>query len=355
MQRLNMRHVAERAGVSVGTVSNVLNRPEVVAAATRERVLTAIDDLGFVPNNAARQLRGIKSPSIALVVLDIDNPFFTEVARGVEQAAAEAHHLVILASSGSVASREDRALRMLEEQRVAGILVSPVSKGNSPRLTAIRRRGTPIVMLDRHRSQRDHCSAAVNDVSGGKLVAQHLVSLGHERLGFVNGPTTLKPCAERRQGFLTVLGEHALELRPDHDFVAPTMTIEAGEDAARTLLDRPDRPTALFCANDLLAIGAERAAIDLGLRIPDDVAIVGYDDIRFAATSLVPLTSVRIPAYELGYEAARLLIDEATNAAQHRHTRLRFEPELIVRASTRPAGNGAARGARAAVAGPAAT
>ena len=342
MQRLNMRHVAERAGVSVGTVSNVLNRPELVASATRERVLTAIEDLGFVPNNAARQLRGIKSPSIALVVLDIDNPFFTEVARGVEQAASEAQHLVILASSGAAAGREDRALQLLEEQRVAGILVSPVSKGNSPRLTALRRRGTPVVMLDRHRSQRDHCSAAVNDVSGGKLVAQHLVSLGHERIGFVNGPTTLKPCAERRQGFRSVLAEHGRELAAAHDLVASTMTIEAGEAAARELLGRPGRPTALFCGNDLLAIGAERAAIDLGLRIPDDVAIVGYDDIRFAESSLVPLTSVRIPAYELGYEAAKLLIDEAANPAEHRHTRLRFEPELVVRASTRPAGNGSA-------------
>jgi LacI family transcriptional regulator len=337
MQRLNMRHVAARAGVSVGTVSNVLNRPELVATTTRERVLAAIDDLGFVPNNAARQLRGIKSPSIALVVLDTDNPFFTEVARGVEQAAAEAHHLVILASSGSVADREDRALRMLEEQRVAGILVSPVSKGNSPRLTAIRRRGTPIVMLDRHRSQRDHCSAAVNDVSGGRLVAQHLVSLGHTRIGFLNGPTTLKPCAERRQGFLGVLGEHGLELAAEDDLEAGTMTIEAGESEARALLGRRRPPTALFCGNDLLAIGAERAAIDLGLRIPEDVAIVGYDDIRFAATSLVPLTSVRIPAYELGYEAAKLLIDEATNPTEHRHTRLRFEPELVVRSSTQPA------------------
>src|SRR3954468_24432758 len=125
MARVTIRHVAERASVSLGTVSNVLNKPELVAEETRVRVLGAIDELGLVRNNAARQLRGVKSAAIALVVLDFDNPFFTEVARGVEHAAAEAGHLVILASSGTAATREDEALRMLEEQRVAGILISP--------------------------------------------------------------------------------------------------------------------------------------------------------------------------------------------------------------------------------------
>src|SRR3954447_26729702 len=130
MARLTIRDVAELADVSLGTVSNVLNRPEVVAETTRLRVQAAIEELGFVRNNAARQLRGIKSSAIALVVLDFDNPFFTELARGVETAAAETGHLVILASSGSAAARQDEALRTLDEQRVAGILMSPA--GNAP-------------------------------------------------------------------------------------------------------------------------------------------------------------------------------------------------------------------------------
>jgi LacI family transcriptional regulator len=335
MARLTIRDVAERAGVSLGTVSNVLNRSELVAEETRVRVQAAIDELGFVRNNAARQLRGIKSPSIALVVLDFDNPFFTEVARGVEHAAAAAEHLVILASSGSDPAREDRALRLLEEQRVAGILISPASRTASPRLREIRGHGTPIVLLDRHRSRRDQCSAAADDTSGGRQVAQHLLALGHEHIGLLNGPSSLKPCVERRDGFVEVLDKAGVQLDAAHDLVAETMTIEAGEEAAAGLLGRPGGPTALFCGNDLLAIGAERAALARGVRIPEDLAIVGYDDIRFAETSLVPLTSVRNPAYELGFEAARLLIDEATNGSGHRHERLLFEPELIVRQSTR--------------------
>ena len=189
-------------------------------------------------------------------------------------------------------------------------------------------------MLDRHRSRRDQCSVAIYDTTGGRLVGEHLISLGHRRIGLINGPRSLKPCAERRDGLLEVLGRHDLALAPEHDLETETMTIDAGEEAAADLFERRKIPSALFCGNDLLAIGAERAALARGLRVPDDLGIVGYDDIRFAQTSLVPLTSVRNPAYELGYAAAKLLIDEATNAREHRHERLLFEPELVVRQST---------------------
>jgi LacI family transcriptional regulator len=350
MARQTIREVAERAEVSLGTVSNVLNRPELVAEETRGRVLAAIDELGFVRNSAARQLRGIKSAAIALIVLDFDNPFFTEVARGVEHAAAQADHLVILASSGTAPSREDQALRLLEEQRVAGILMSPATSTPSPRLREIRSHGTPIVLLDRHRRRRDQCSVAVNDTSGGRQVGEHLLSLGHTRIGLINGPRSLKPCAERREGLFSVLSANGVEIAPPHELETDAMTIEAGEAAMTELLTRPKPPSAVFCGNDLLAIGAERAALAHDLRIPEDVAIVGYDDIRFAATSLVPLTSVRNPAYELGYQAAKLLIEEATDGAQHRHQNVLLEPELIVRASTRGAGAGTDTAPSAAVA-----
>jgi|1186.fasta_scaffold08775_2 LacI family transcriptional regulator len=334
MARVTIRHVAERASVSLGTVSNVLNKPELVAEETRLRVLGAIDELGFVRNNAARQLRGIKSAAIALIVLDFDNPFFTEVARGVEHAAAQADHVVILASSGSAPTREDQALRLLEEQRVAGILMSPATRIPSPRLREIRGHGTPIVLLDRHRKRRDQCSVAVDDTSGGRQVGEHLVALGHTRIGMINGPRSLKPCVERREGLCEVLSTRGLGLERAHELETEAMTIGAGEEAMAALLGRGRPPSAVFCGNDLLAIGAERAALARGARIPEDVAIVGYDDIRFAATSLVPLTSVRNPAYELGYQAASLLIEEATDSLHHRHRNVLLAPELIVRSST---------------------
>jgi LacI family transcriptional regulator len=171
-------------------------------------------------------------------------------------------------------------------------------------------------------------------------VAEHLVELGHRRIALINGPVSLKPCAERRDSFLSALGTHGIGLSAAHDVEAPEMTIEAGEQAAAKLLRGSARPTALFCTNDLLALGAERAALASGIRVPSDLAIVGYDDIRFAATSLVPLTTVRNPSFELGYESTRLLLDEALNKVDHAHRRLLFEPELIVRASTFDAGAG---------------
>jgi LacI family transcriptional regulator, galactose operon repressor len=334
MARLTIRDVADHAEVSLGTVSNVLNKPQLVADETRKRVLAAIDELGFVRNNAARQLRGKKSAAIALVVLDFDNPFFTEVARGVEHAAAASGHVVVLASSGTAPSREDEALRLLEEQRVAGILISPATSTPSRRLREIRGHGVPVVLLDRRRKRADQCSVAVDDTSGGRMVAEHLVGLGHTRIGLVNGPRRLKPCAERRDGLVAVLGERRLELAAHHEIELDAMTIEAGEAGMTELLGRRPLPSAVFCGNDLMAIGAERAALAHGLSIPGDVAIVGYDDIQFAATSLVPLTSVRIRAYELGYEAAKLLIEEVTAEERHRHRTVLLQPELIARSST---------------------
>jgi LacI family transcriptional regulator len=334
MRRLTMRDVADRAGVSLGTVSNVLNRPEVVAGKTRTRVLEAIAETGFVRNNAARQLRAGRGQAIGLVTLDIDNPFFTEVARGVERAADEAGLLLILCSSGGSREREDRQLGLLEEQRVAGILMSPIERNPARSVRDIHARGTPVVLLDRHRSARNWCSAAVNDTNGARLVAEHLVELGHKRIGLINGPVTLKPCAERRSSFVAALSENGLELDPEHDIETSEMTIEAGAAATDRVLEARRSPDALFCTNDLLALGAERVTLARGLRVPDDIAIVGYDDIRFAATSLVPLTTVRNPSFELGYQSTQLLLDEAAEGNRHKHRRLLFEPELVIRTST---------------------
>jgi LacI family transcriptional regulator len=334
MTRLTMREVADRAGVSLGTVSNVLNKPDLVATDTRDRVMAAIEEIGFVRNDAARQLRGGTAQAIGLVTLDIDNPFFTELARGVEAAAEEANLMLFLCSSAGSLERENKQLRSLEEQRVAGILMSPIERDPSKNVRDIHKRGTPVVLLDRHRSTRHWCSVAVNDTRGARLVAEHLIELGHKRVGLLNGPINLKPCWERRESFIATLAENGLKLSSALDVEAPEMTIEAGADAAARLFEAKAPPTALFCTNDLLALGAERAALSRSIRIPEDVAVVGYDDIRFAETALVPLTTVRNPAFDLGYEATRLLIDEATNGSSHKHRRLLLEPELVVRSST---------------------
>jgi LacI family transcriptional regulator len=333
MKRLTILDVAERAGVSVGTVSNALNRPEIVAEKTLASIQAAMDELGFVRNAAARQLTGAKSPAIGLIVLDIDNPFFTEVYRGVEAAANEAGYLVVVCGLSGDPTHERRQLRLLEEQRVAGILATRVGKGNSRVYSQMRKRGMPVVLLDRRSASRNQCSVAVDDVAGGRLAGEHLCGLGHERVALVNGPRDWNQCADRRAGFLAALEGAGATLPEEADLEVEKMTIGAGEEAARDILAAAEPPSAIFCTNDLLALGVEHALIAAGHRVPEDFAIVGYDDVAFATMAFVPLTSVRQPANELGKRGAEQLLGEATDDA-HKHEQIVFEPELVVRAST---------------------
>jgi LacI family transcriptional regulator len=327
---VSIKDVAARAGVSVGTVSNVLNRPDTVSSATATRVRDAIRDLGFVRNESARQLRAGKSRVVGLLVLDVGNPFFTELARGAEEVLTEAGLAVMLCSSDDDPEKEARYLGLLEEQRVQGLLVSPIDAVDK-RLAEIRRRGTPVVMVDRTATSRNQCSAAVDDVQGGRLAAEHLLGQGHRKLAFVGGPAALQQVADRSRGAHeavgSVRGAALTVLEP------AAMTVAAGRAAAADLLALKKRPTAVFCANDLLAIGLQQALLTEGVSIPGDVAVVGYDDVELAAAVSIPLTSVRQPTRRLGRAAAKLLLEESSGEA-HRHRHLVFAPELVVRESS---------------------
>jgi LacI family transcriptional regulator len=332
---VSVKDVAALAEVSVGTVSNVLNRPETVAPQTRDRVTAAITKLGFVRNESARQLRAGRSRTLGLVVLDVANPFFTDVARGVEDAANAAGLAVILCNTDEKISKEDSYLELLEEQRVRGILITPADTISS-RLAGMRRRGTPVVLLDRRASRKDQCSVSVDDRLGGELAVAHLLDTGHRRIAFVGGPLALRQVHDRLSGShdaVTKAGRSGVELTIE---VTTSLNVAAARAATQRLLALPKRrvPTAVFCANDLLALGVLQELTHLGLKVPSDVAIVGYDDIDFAAAAAVPLSSVRQPRHQLGRTAAELLIDEADEATTHKHRQVVFEPELVVRESS---------------------
>ncbi len=331
----SIRDVAAHAGVSVGTVSNVLNRPHLVAPATRARVQEAIAALGFIRNESARQLRAGHSRTIGLVVLDVSNPFFTDVARGVEDATTAAGLAVILCNSDEKAERERRYLDLLEEHRVQGILITPVT-GVSERLHQLQRRGMPVVLLDRWASTRDHCSVSVNDVYGGELAATHLVKQGHQRIAFVGGPFAIKQVYDRHDGAERALLAAGLPATALTVVETPALNFTAGRGAGEQIADLPphQRPTAAFCANDLVALGLLQEMTRRQLRVPGDLAIVGYDDIDFAAAAAVPLSSVRQPRNQLGRSAAQLLIEETSEDRTHSHRQLIFEPQLVVRDSS---------------------
>jgi LacI family transcriptional regulator len=315
-------------------VSNVLNRPATVSGPTRHRVQAAIEQLGFVRNESARHLRAGSSRTIGLVVLDIANPFFTDVARGVEETANAAGLAVILCNSDDLPAKEAAHLDVLAEQRVQGVLITPTAE-LSPALEALRARGVPVVVLDRRATGPDQCAVAVDDVQGGRLAADHLLERGHRRIAFIGGASGLPQVNERHQGVeLAVAEAHASDaaltvLSPEK------LTVAGGREAARQIIGMAAarRPTAAVCANDLIALGVLQEMVRHGVRVPHDFAIVGYDDIDFAAAAAVPLSSVRKPRQELGRRAAELLLDEARGEG-HRHEQLLYEPQLIVRESS---------------------
>jgi LacI family transcriptional regulator len=329
-----VKEVAAAAGVSLGTVSNVLNRPDRVSPATRARVERAIADLGFVRNEGARQLRVGKSRALAYVMLDAANPFFIDVAQGIEDTAAELDLSVFICNSDNRASREAAYLKRLEQQRVQGVLITPVDPDDAL-LEELPRRGTPLVIVDRTRRTNTHCTVSVDDVMGGEFAARHLLELGHERIAFVGGPTTIGQVQDRHAGVRRALQQSGSSSSTLTDLTTAAMTVAEGRNAWERWAGLPaaTRPTAAVCANDLLALGLLQKCVASGVRVPEDLAIVGYDDIEFAAAAAVPLTSVRQPRRKLGATAAELLLDESTNP-DHEHSQIVFTPALVVRAST---------------------
>lgn len=334
---MGIKQVAQHAGVSPGTVSNVLNRPERVAAATRARVEQSIRELGFVRNGSASTLRAGHSSTIGLMVLDLANPFFTDLARGVEDVASERGYAVILSSSGESGERERRNIRVFAEQRVRGVLVTPVGD-DGENADLLRERGVPVVLLDHPTARANQCSVAVDDVAGGELAVGHLLSSGARTLAFVTGPSSLRQCTDRRKGALRALRTAGLGREAMRELAVPAMNARAGQDAARRLLDNGPLPDAIFCANDLLALGVLRVLLQAGLKVPSDVALIGYDDIEFSAAAAVPLSSVRQPTYQLGRIATELLLEECDDAEGHAHQQVMFQPELVVRESSRGLG-----------------
>jgi LacI family transcriptional regulator len=332
---VSIKEVAAHAGVSVGTVSNVLNRPEIVARATRDRVQSAIKTLGFVRNESARQLRAGRSRTIGLVVLDVANPFFTDVARGVEDEAAASGLAVILCNTDERLDKEQRYLEVLEEHRVQGILITPVADADR-RLVPLQQRGTPVILVDSKSPSGSQCSVAVDDVLGGEAAMAHLIEVGHERICYVGGPPSLRQVTDRLEGAIRAI-EHAGGTAKDLTVIETgALNVAAGQRAGAEIAGLPAgrRPTAAFCANDLVALGLLQEMTRRQIRVPDDLAIVGYDDIEFAAAAAVPLSSVRQPRQELGRMAAQLLLAEALGTGDHQHRQVIFRPELEIRQSS---------------------
>lgn len=327
---VSLRDVAKAAKVSVGTVSNVLNRPEVVAPTTLLRVQNTIKELGFVPNGFARNLRSGRGRTLGLIVPDVANPFFTEVARGVEDAASKRDYAVFLCNSDESATKEDRYINVLIEQQVRGVLITPADV-KADRLDAMLERGISVTLLDREIKGGKQCSVSVDDVHGGQLAIEYLVGLGHKHIAWVCGPESIPQVADRGAGVAKAAKVAGIKVETVR--VALMNTVN-GEQAAKKILELAKMPTAIFCANDLLALGVMRYMLNQKVRIPEQVSLLGYDDIEFAPSAAVPLSSIAQPSYQMGITAADLLLSECEDGDSHQHQQIRFQPQLVERKST---------------------
>lgn len=332
--RPSIQDVARLAGVSLGTVSNVLNNPEIVKQATLAKVQQAIQQLGFVRNDAARQLKAGKSRTLGMVVYDSSNPFFAEVTRSAENTAAERNYAVLVGNSDHKHDREKQYMKLFDQQRVAGVLVSPTSDIYA-QIEELRIHGTQTVVIDRKADSSRCCSVSVDDVAGGRIAVEHLLATGRKNIAFV-GNLEMKQVSDRLAGALAALSS----LKPEAKLVmfeSNEMSIISGRLVGGEILDLPEseRPDAIFASNDLLALGLVQAFVLNGkINIPNEIALIGYDDIPWAEAAVVPLSSIRQPATEIGETAVNLLLDEVENAAGHEHRQITYQPVLVVRSSS---------------------
>ena len=338
MAKSGIRGVAEVAGVAIGTVSNYLNHPDRVSADKAQRIQAAIDQIGFVPSNAGRQLRLGVSSVIGYISPNVSNPYFAEIAESVERRAAERGVSVFLANSRRSREREDDYLAVFEQHQVLGLLVSS-DELVEERLASVRRRGTPSVLVGQRAISAEQPSVSIDDVSGGRQAGRHLVEMGCRRLAVVGGPLSLPQIADRFSGLSEVVREApgvTLEFIDETD-----RSVRGGRDVGAALLARaPEmRPDGIFAVNDLLALGILQVMVLGGVEVPRDLAIIGYDDTAFAEGSVIPLTSVRGRHDGYGIAVVDLLFDAIERREIDEPHRV-FTPDLVIRASTEGFGRG---------------
>jgi len=325
-----MADVAREAGVSLMTVSRVINNKGDVSPTTRQRVQAVIERLGYRPSNIARGLVTKHTGSLGLVVPDVANPFFSEVARGAEHVAYAEGYNVFLCNTEEDTQRELAVLQSLEEKRVDGVVLCSSRLEESELEEAVARH--PAVVLINRRPEGDGVGAVlVDDEVGGQMATQHLLQAGHRAVGFLAGPPASRSGRERAKGYRAALTAAGLQYNPDWTRRC-SPTVEGGQEAVRELLAAHLELTALFCYNDLVAVGALQACADLGRVIPDDLAIVGFDDIPLAALVTPSLTTCHVPRYQLGGQAMRLLLDQIGGCPEGCQE-IVLQPELVVRSS----------------------
>lgn len=331
--RVGMHTVAREAGVSVATVSNVINRPEIVSQGLRAKVEKSIDDLGYIVNAAARSLRTGKTESLGAVVFDLANPFFAVAARHMANVASDRGYSLTVMSTDQVSRREEESFDFLLRHGVRGVAVTTAMQDLSG-LEAIHDLGVSITLLAQASDHPEIGSVHIDDDLGMRLIVEHLLATGRRNLGFIDGPGRARQHVARRSAILRVLDDAGMDAsRCLTEIVAPAPDLRGGRAATLELLERANQGVdAIICVNDYTAIGVILALQSMGLRVPEDIAVTGFDDIEMSEILAVPLTTIRQPIAEMGRMAIEQLVAsvEAGGKAKNRV----LTPELVIREST---------------------
>jgi DNA-binding LacI/PurR family transcriptional regulator len=331
---VTIKQVAEKAGVSTATISRVLSGRGYVSFEMRQRVLEAVAELNYQPDRTARNLRRRVSQIIGVVISDIQNPFFTSLIRGIESVIEEDNFVILLSNSDEDPRREKIQLNTLEAERVSGIIISPC-RSNSDELRKLVSEHMPVVVIDRTIARLKVDAVAVHNVQAACDAVLHLASLRHRRIALICGPEWVSTGAERRQGFLQGMRTAGIPILNEYLQVGDFRQ-ESGYLAMKRLLDLPQRPTAVLVGNNLMTLGALQAIHEVCVAIPDEIAVIGFDDMSWATSLQPPLTVIAQPTFEMGVTAARLLLDRIENPdLPTRHVIL--DTQLIVRTSSCPA------------------
>jgi LacI family transcriptional regulator len=330
---VTIKDVARRSGVSAMTVSRVINSSERVSPDTRRRVEQAIAELGYVPSRLARGLIRQKTGTLALIVPDVANPFFTLVVRGAEDVARRAGYRMILADTRADLAIEREVIEEMVAHRVEGIAIAPVSDRSKVHLERLTRFGVEFVLIDRTVPGIE-CDVVTGDNAGGtRRLVEHLISLGHERIGFITESDEVSTARDRRQAYEAALAAAGIPLDPSL-IVRSTVDPSGGIDGMRRLLELEEPPTAVFAVNNLVAVGAIEAVRAQGLEVPDDVALVCFDDIEHASRLYPFLTVMAQPAETLGSLGTQLLLERVEGRAPEQSRVVVLPAQFVVRKSS---------------------
>jgi len=325
-----MKDVAQLAGVSTATVSRALMNPEKVSPSTRKRVEDAVLESGYSPNSLARNLRRNESKTIVTIVPDISDPYFSEIIRGIEDAAVEHGYLVLLGDNSHQSNRESTFVNLVFTKQADGILLLgtdlPFSVGKSE-----QKKFPPMVMACEYDPGLELPTVHIDNLTSAFEVVNYLTQMGHKKIAEVSGPSTAALVNFRHQGYLQALRRSGINMNPLYQ-ISGDFSFKSGAVAMNKLLSLPEPPTAVFCHNDMMAIGAIQEAKRLGSRVPQDISIVGFDDIVFSQYCDPPLTTVSQPRYEIGRQAMLMMLEVLRGHDVRAGSRL-LETQLVIRDS----------------------